>query len=107
MRSNIPRTSSANCSESRSGTPLPASVSDETVTQPRLLRSPLVQRGEVGGERVLLLGRQARVRGHDPRADLEGPRDRVPRDARADLRQLRPGAVVAVVPELVAGEAAG
>src|SRR4051812_24953140 len=100
----MPRTSLANWSESRLGAPLAASVSGVTLTQARLLRS--VERGEVGGQCRRLLGWQARVRGHDPRPDLQRSRYRVSRQAAADLGQLRPGAVVAVVPKLVAGKAA-
>src|SRR5215218_6015460 len=105
----MPRTWLANSSESRSGTALPASVSDETLMRARLERAepvrPLVERGEECRQGLLLLRRQARVGRHDARADLERAGDRVARQARTDMRQLRTRPVVPVVPELVAGEA--
>src|SRR5690242_9404566 len=108
MRSNIPRTSVANSSESRRGIPLSASVPDETLMSARLdLRGcgRSVERGQVRRQRLELRGRQGRVGGHDARADLQGARDGVPRYSRADVSQLRPRAVVAVVAKPVTGEA--
>src|SRR3954451_22272523 len=101
IRSNIPRTSVANSSESRLGTPLPASVSDETLMRPRLMPDS-VERGEGSGQRLLLLRREARVGGHDARANLQRAGDRGARDLRADLGQLGAGAIVSVVAQLVA-----
>src|SRR6185295_5042756 len=70
-------------------------------------REGLVERGEEIGELVELFGRQVAEGGHDPWADLDRADDRRARDAGRDVGQFRAGAVVAVLTELVAGEAAG
>src|SRR5262249_29134807 len=106
----MPRTWVANSSESRCGRSLPEAVSGETLINPRLpRRRPLrsVQGRQELRERVELLGRQALVGRHDAGADLQRARDRVSRQAGADVRQLRPGAVVSVLTELVARKTAG
>src|SRR5262249_53391219 len=100
MRSNMPRTSVANSSESRCGRSLPGAVSGETLITsrlplPRRLRS--VERCEELRQGVELLGRQALVGRHDAGADLQRARNRAPGQPGADVRQLGPGAVVAVV----------
>src|SRR3954470_17383280 len=70
-------------------------------------REGLVERGEEIGELVELLRRQVTEGGHDARPDLHRADDRGARNALRDVGQFRPGAVVAVLAELVAGEAAG
>src|SRR6186997_3168526 len=67
----------------------------------------LVERGEEVGKLVDLLRRQFSEGGHDARPDLHRTNDRSPRDPRGDVGQFRPRAVVPVLAELVAGEAAG
>ena len=68
-----------------------------------------VERAEEGDEIAellrLVLG-HGRIGRHDARPDLERARDRGRVQAGADLGQLRAGPVVAVLAELVAGEAA-
>src|SRR5262245_895887 len=102
----MPRTWVANSSDSRWGIPASASVSDGALTVSRLDSARSVERGEEGGQRLELLRRQVRVRGHDARPDLEGSRDRVPRQALAYVGELGAGAVVAVLADLVAGQTA-
>src|SRR3954449_11128731 len=80
----------------------------------RLLESALVPRAaelaEERDERVELLRRallQAGERRHRRRRVDERPRDRLRRQPRRDVGQLRPRAVVAVLADLVARQAAG
>src|SRR5581483_7434989 len=102
----MPRTCVANSSESRCGMPLSASAPDGTLILARLLRR-LIQGRDVGRQGLELRRGQARVGRHDDRPDLERARDRVAWQTRPDVHQLRSGAVVAVLAQLVAGEAAG
>src|SRR5919201_2442958 len=99
----MPRTWSANSSESRRGMPLSASVSDETLIASRLGPSASVERREVGRQGLELLRRQPGVGGHDARAHFERASDGVARDPRPDLGQVRARPIVAVVAELVTG----
>src|SRR4051794_18170996 len=70
-------------------------------------RDGLVERGEEIGELVELLWRQVAEGGHDAGPDLHRADDRGARDTLGDVGQFRARAVVAVLPELVAGEASG
>src|SRR5580765_8112130 len=70
-------------------------------------REGLVERGEEIGELVELLRRQVAEGGHDTGAYLHRADDCRARDAGSNVGQFRTGAVVAVLPQLVAGEAAG
>src|SRR3954451_14484336 len=70
-------------------------------------RPVLVQRGQEVGELFDLLRRQFPEGGHDARADFDRADDRSPRDPGGDVGQFGTWAVVAVLAELVAGEAAG
>src|SRR3954471_2628426 len=106
MRSNIART----CGSSR----VPGARPPRLVIRARLLESALVARPaqlpEERDEIVELLRRallQARERRHRRGRVDERARDRLRRQARGDVGQLRPRAVVAVLADLVACQAAG
>src|SRR4051794_25826453 len=71
----------------------------------RLPRS--VERGEEIGHLVDLLLRQVAGGGHDAGADFYRADDRRSWDSLTDVSQFRAGPVVAVLADLVAGEAAG
>src|SRR5690348_16122665 len=70
-------------------------------------REGLVERGEEIGELVELLRRKFAEGRHDTGANFDRADDRRARDALGDVGQFRPGAVVAVLAQLVTGEAAG
>src|SRR4249919_3432828 len=89
MRSNIDRTWEEKSPESREG-----------------CVKRLLEGGEEADQVVELLVRKGRVGGHDPRRVDQRARDRRPRDPCSDVGQLGTGAAVAVVPQLVAGQAA-
>src|SRR5918999_5619615 len=63
--------------------------------------------GQEGDERLLLLHRQLAVGRHRRRRVLERALDRALRQDVPDVGQLRPGPVVAVLTDLVAGQTAG
>src|SRR6186713_3142641 len=67
----------------------------------------LIERGQEVRELFDLLRRQVAEGGHDARADFDRANDRSPRDPGGDVGQFRARPVVAVLAELVAGEAAG
>src|ERR1041384_7330786 len=79
-------TCSANCAESREG---------------------LVERGEEVSELVQLFRGQVPEGRHDAWPDFDRADDRRAGNARGDVGQVRPRTVIAVLAELVAGEAAG
>src|SRR3954447_16626136 len=66
----------------------------------------LIERRQEVRELFDLLRRQFAEGGHDARADFDRANDRSPRDPGSDVGQFGAGAVVAVLAELVAGEAA-
>src|SRR5262245_16043054 len=102
MRSNIART----CPSSR--VPLRA-LGPATLAAARLLRIALGLTRELAEERDqvgLLLRVEVGVRRHRRRRVLERALDRRLRQDAADLGQLRTGAVVAVLADLVARQAA-
>src|SRR3954462_15272826 len=106
MRSNIART----WGSSR----VPGARPPRLVMRARLLESALVagpaELAEEGDEVVELLRRgllQAGERRHRRRRFDQRPRDRLGRQARGDVGHLRPWAVVAVLADLVARQAAG
>src|ERR1700756_5297302 len=92
MRSNIARTWPA------SRVPLPSLR--------RAATGALLELREEGDDVLELFGRQVLERRHRLRRVHQRARDRLPRQPVADLRQVRPRAGVAVVADLVAGEAA-
>src|SRR3954452_15490853 len=67
----------------------------------------LIQRGQEIRQLFDLLRRQFAEGRHDAGADFDRADDRSPRDAGGDVGQFGAGAVVPVLAELVAGEAAG
>src|SRR3954451_17359193 len=67
----------------------------------------LIERGQEVGQLFDLLRRQFAEGGHDARADFDRADDRSPRDPGGDVGQFRSRPVVAVLAELVTGEAAG
>src|SRR6266516_3420983 len=83
---------------------LPSKTSGVAARGPALAAS--VERGEEVSELVELFRRQVPEGGHYARADFDRANDRGARDALRDVRQLRPRPVVAVLAQLVAGEAA-
>src|SRR5436309_14576297 len=115
MRSNIVRTWAANSGEegdSRSIVSAPAASVSAFITARLPPRGPaepgsptaaLLQRGQEVRAVVELLLREVLEGGHDARTRLERAQDRVARDAGADVGQIRAGARVAVVSQLVAG----
>src|SRR5205085_10310868 len=67
----------------------------------------LIEGGEEVRELFDLLRRQVAGGGHDAGADFDRANDRSPRDPRGDVGQFGTRPVVAVLAELMAGEAAG
>src|SRR4051812_25558304 len=67
----------------------------------------LIQRGEEIRQLFDLLRRQFAERGHDARADFDRADDGSPRDPGGDMGEFGAWPVVAVLAELVAGQAAG
>src|SRR3954470_12417088 len=67
----------------------------------------LIERGQEVGQLFDLLRRQFAEGGHDPLADFNRADDRSPRAPGGAVGQFRARPVVAVLAELVAGEAAG
>src|SRR4051812_42377284 len=112
MRSNIART------ESAGKVPVPAPICRLSLSAGRFdaaatlaLDAPLLvaalQRREEIDQRGLLVLRQAAERRHGCGGVLEGAPDGALLQLVADVGQVRAGAVVAVLADLVAGEAAG
>src|SRR4051795_2099854 len=66
----------------------------------------LIERGQEVGQLFDLLRRQFAEGGHDARADFNRADNRSPRDPGGDVGQFGTGAVVAVLTELMTGEAA-
>src|SRR4051794_41797092 len=71
------------------------------------LAACLVEGREEVGQLFDLLRRQFAEGGHDARADFNRANDRSPRDPGGDVGEFGTGPVVAVLAQLVAGEAAG
>src|SRR5689334_12725936 len=67
----------------------------------------LVQRGQEVRQLFDFLWRQVAEGGHDARPDFDRANDRSPRDPRSDMGEFGAGPVVAVLAQLVAGQAAG
>src|SRR3954453_3397885 len=106
MRSNIART------ESAGSVPEPAAIRRlaglaRGARRLDALRPPLAQGRQERHERGLLLLRQPGEGGHRRRRVLQGAADGAGLQLRADGREVRAGPVVAVLADLVAGEAAG
>src|SRR2546421_6745743 len=104
MRSNMRFTWPANSPDSRVGRSVKL-----TPSIPRRGPAPAkasVQRGEEVREVVELLRAQVLEGGHDARPDLQRAEDRRPRDAGANVGQLRPRPVVAVLADQMTGAAA-
>src|SRR5689334_23058354 len=93
MRSNIARTESA------------GSVPERAANAGLVVLA--LERGEEGDERGLLLLGHAGERRHRRRRVLQRAPDRPRRELVADVRQVRPWPVIAVLADLVAGETAG
>src|SRR3954452_4661644 len=112
MRSNIART------ESAGSVPVPAPLYRRSLAAGRLaaaatlaldaalLRAALQRREEVDERRLLVLG-QVPERGHRGGRVLERAADRALLELVTDVGEVRTRAVVAVLTDLVAGEAAG
>src|SRR4051794_32580288 len=112
MRSNIART------ESAGSVPVPALMCRRSLAAGRLgaaaalaldaaLLGAALQRGEeVDQRRLLVLGKVAERR-HRRRRVLERPADRALLELVADVREMRARTVIAVLADLVAGQAAG
>src|SRR4051794_33688593 len=100
MRSNIARTESAGSVPVRAAklARLGAAAARRAVSS---------QRGEEVHERLFLVLREAGEGGHRRGGVLERAADRRLLQLAADVREVRAGAVVAVLADLVAGQAAG
>src|SRR5438445_11509431 len=105
MRSNIART----CAASSLPACTPGGGVDAIRGAPALGRAatvPLLELGQEVDDRIELLRRQAlEIRHRRCRVDKRA-RDPLARQARGDVREIRPGPCVAVLAELVAGQAA-
>src|SRR5579875_1971523 len=101
MRSNIARTSAARAPPSGASLALaPSAVSAAAA------RLSLLELGEEIDDRFELGVWQMAEGGHRRDRVVERPRDRLLRDARADVREFRPGTGVAVARDVMAGLAA-
>src|SRR5271165_7600679 len=99
MRSNIARTWPASS--------VPACAPTGAPARGRAATAVLLELREEVDDRRELLRREVLEGGHRRRRVDERSRDRLAGQARADLRQVGPRAGVAVLADLVAGEAAG
>src|SRR4051795_2377901 len=80
--------------------------SSRTPGVPAAISALLAEGAEEVHEHAELLGREVREGRHRRRRVDERPRDRLARQPARDVLQRRPGAVVAALAELVAGQAA-